>query len=327
MKPEERKQRFSAWLNGDNRLEREMLENQERIADTDIVAMDEAARQHAEAEEEEETLLRERLRAWNERKIFGLARPVYNAVCVLITVSLICIMLYTIMTLPIFGGADNPINNEVSQRYIENGLQETGAVNIVTGMILDYRAFDTLGESTVLFTAAMVVLFLLRIDRESHAYSVFASSHIDNPQTDNFYEPRQDAILQASAWLLLPIILLFGVYIVLNGHLSPGGGFSGGAVMAAGFIIYVMAFGFRSIRRFLTYKLYQRVVLAALLTYALSKCYSFYCGANGLESGIPLGTPGAILSSGLILLLNICVGMVVACTMYAFYAVFRKGEL
>mgnify|MGYP006976618559 CR=1 FL=1 len=42
-------------------------------------------------------------------------------------------------------------------------------------------------------------------------------------------------------------------------------------------------------------------------------------------TGIPLGTPGDILSSGLILPLNICVGLVVACTMYAFYAMFRKG--
>ena len=50
-------------------------------------------------------------------------------------------------------------------------------------------------------------------------------------------------------------------------------------------------------------------------------------GANHLPSGIPLGTPGAILSSGLILVLNICVGLVVTCTMYAFYALFRKGIL
>lgn len=78
---------------------------------------------------------------------------------------------------------------------------------------------------------------------------------------------------------------------------------------------------------FFTYKTYQRVVLCALLTYAASKCYSFYTGANGIHSIIPLGTPGAILSSGLILVLNICVGFIVTCTMYAFYAVFRKGEV
>lgn len=58
------------------------------------------------------------------------------------------------------------MNNEVSQRYIEKGLQETGAVNIVTGMILDYRAFDTLGESHVLFIATCTVLILLRADQK-----------------------------------------------------------------------------------------------------------------------------------------------------------------
>ena len=127
--------------------------------------------------------------------------------------------------------------------------------------------------------------------------------------------------------VLAPIIILLGIYVVLNGHLSPGGGFSGGAIMGAGLMIYVTAFGFKDIRRFFTYKTYQRVVLCSLLTYAASKCYSFYTGANDIHSIIPLGTPGAILSSGLILVLNICVGLIVTCTMYAFYAVFRKGEV
>ena len=87
------------------------------------------------------------------------------------------------------------------------------------------------------------------------------------------------------------------------------------------------AFGFAKTERFFTYKTYKRISIAALGFYALSKSYSFYTGANHLESFIPKGTPGAILSSGLILPLNICVGMVVACTMYGFYAVFRKGGM
>lgn len=66
------------------------------------------------------------------------------------------------MALPPFGAADNPYNNEVSERYIEKGIEETGAVNFVTGMILDYRAFDTFGESTVLFVAACSVILLFK---------------------------------------------------------------------------------------------------------------------------------------------------------------------
>ena len=86
------------------------------------------------------------------------------------------------------------------------------------------------------------------------------------------------------------------------------------------------AFGFEKTEKLFSEKTQKWVSFGALTTYCLAKSYSFFTGANHLESHIPLGTPGHILSSGLILLLNICVGMVVACTMYTFYVMFRKGD-
>ena len=308
-------------------LERDMVRSQETPSEAQETEEDVARRLRVERERQEEEEIAARLHEWNSRNVSKVSRGVYCVLCVLICVTMIALLMFTVTNLPSFGSPNHPINNEVSARYIEKGLQETGAVNIVTGMILDYRAFDTLGESTVLFTAAMVVLFLLRLDPESEKYSQLARTMREAPHADNFYEPRHDAILQMTAKILAPIIILLGIYVVLNGHLSPGGGFSGGAIMGAGLMIYVTAFGFKDIRRFFTYKTYQRVVLCSLLTYAASKCDSFYTGANDIHSIIPLGTPGAILSSGLILVLNICVGLIVTCTMYAFYAVFRKGEV
>ena len=125
--------------------------------------------------------------------------------------------------------------------------------------------------------------------------------------------------------MLFPVIVIFGIYVILNGHISPGGGFSGGAIVGAALILYANAFGFEKLGRFFTQKTYRIVSFSALSFYCLAKSYSFFTGANHLESGIPLGNPGDIISSGLILPLNICVGMVVACTMYAFYTLFRKG--
>lgn len=235
------------------------------------------------------------------------------------------LLLETVAYMPRFGSPDVPASNEVAARYIEKGLEETGAVNIVAGMILDYRAFDTLGESTVLFIAACAVLILLRIDRDEQGRPVF--EQIAEENDDRHYEPKNDRILQGSAMILTPIILLFGVYVILNGHLSPGGGFSGGAIISAGLILYLNAFGFARAGRFFTYKTFMWVSFFALCFYGLAKTYSFFMGANHLPSGIPLGTPGAILSSGLIMPLNIAVGLVVACTMYIFYALFRKGGL
>ena len=320
--------RLQGWLNvEEGALEREMLEAQQQQAAADEPDVDLAELRWAREEKEEEERIAARMHQWTEETGTQAARAVYNFLCVMICVVMIGLLLFTVTELPSFGSPDHPINNEVSARYIEKGLQETGAVNIVTGMILDYRAFDTLGESSVLFTAAMVVLFLLRVDKESHKYSQLARTIRDIPHSDTYYEPKNDVILQKTATILVPIVLLLGVYVVLNGHLSPGGGFSGGAIMGAGLILYVTAFGFAKARKIFTYKTYQMVVLLSLLTYAVSKCYSFYTGANGIHSIIPLGTPGAILSSGLILVLNICVGFIVTCTMYCFYAVFRKGEL
>ena len=128
------------------------------------------------------------------------------------------------------------------------------------------------------------------------------------------------------ARILVPVIFVFGIYVILNGHLSPGGGFSGGAILGAGLILYLNAFGFQKTERFFTGKTFRRITVACLTFYCLAKSYSFFTGANHLESYIPKGTPGAILSSGLILPLNICVGMIVTCTMYAFYCMFRKGD-
>lgn len=248
----------------------------------------------------------------------------YKVLGILFCVLLITILIEAVSDLPPIGAADKPVNNEVSARYIENGLQETGAVNIVTGMILDYRAFDTFGESNVLFIATITVLILLRLDKkEDDGTGVINQAVAD--ANDRIYEPKNDAILQKVAFVLVPMIMIFGIYVILNGHLSPGGGFSGGAIIGAGLILYLNAFGFAKTERFFTEKTYKWICFCALTFYCLAKSYSFYTGANHLESGIPLGTPGAIISSGLILPLNICVGLVVACTMYAFYAMFRKG--
>ena len=145
------------------------------------------------------------------------------------------------------------------------------------------------------------------------------------PETDRLYEPKNDLIIQKVSIILVPMLFVFGIYIILNGHLSPGGGFSGGAVIGSGLILYLNAYGFKKTERFFTAKTFRVISLTALIFYCLAKSYSFFTGANGLHSGIPLGTPGAILSSGLILPLNICVGLVVSCTMYAFYVHFRKG--
>lgn len=302
--------KFKRWLDGSGNP---FLDTVEMKPQKEFREEDEVVRQHDEDMKQHIQHVYD-IEHNAEMRIF---HRVYKIFSILFCVFLVAMLLEAVSELPTFGEPDNPVNNEVAERYIESGLQETGAVNIVTGMILDYRAFDTLGESHVLFIATCTVLILLRIDKKDGS---------DKDETDDrSYEPKDDVILQTVAKLLVPPIFIFGIYIILAGHLGPGGGFSGGAVIGAGLILYQNAFGFAKTEEFFTAKTYRIMSFGALACYSIAKSYSFYTGANHIESIIPLGDPGAILSSGLILLLNICVGIVVAGTMYTFYAMFRKG--
>lgn len=308
--------RFSRWFYGetDPLLGKVEMKPQKKQAPPE---------REIQAHQQEHETLHERIYHTEDNRKLWFFNQVYRVAAVVFCLTLVSILLITVSWLPQAGNPANPDNNEVSTRYIEQGLEETGAVNIVTGMILDYRAFDTFGESNVLFVATVAVLILLRVDR--HEKKPGELTIAESEQNDRIYEPKNDVILQKVAGFLVPLIIIFGIYVILNGHLSPGGGFSGGAIIGAGLILYLNAFGFAKTERFFTERTYKWTCFSALTFYCLAKSYSFFTGANHIPSGIPLGTPGAILSSGLILPLNICVGLVVACTMYAFYALFRKG--
>lgn len=246
-------------------------------------------------------------------------RLLYRIVAGIFCVALVYFLLLTISYLPATGEAMRPATNEVAERYITSGLQETGSINIVTGMILTYRAFDTFGETNVLFVATICVMIMLMVDDEI--------LKVEENINDRQFEPQSDPILQGMARILVPVIFIFGIYIILNGQLSPGGGFSGGAILGAGMILYVSAFGFRKTQRWFNENVYRVAKVTALCMYGSIGLYYYTCGANDIPNHIPLGIAGHILSGGIILPIDICVGIEVACTMYAFYALFRRGGL
>ncbi|MFI3115416.1 MAG: hydrogen gas-evolving membrane-bound hydrogenase subunit E [Clostridia bacterium] len=260
--------------------------------------------------------IKERLEIWHGENGAYVFKRVYVTISIIMSIFISLVLIMTVSYLPSFGDPSNPVNNEVSQRYIEKGLEETGSVNIVTGMILDYRAFDTFGESAVLFVASASVMMLLE-DKKAKK----------NLPSKNYATLERDIIVKNVATYIIPFLLLFGIYLVLNGHISPGGGFSGGAVMGASLILFSSAFGRKVVCKVITEKLVKNVTFGALTFYAIAKGYSFFTGANHVATGIPLGNAGDIISAGLILPLNICVGLIVTCTMYSFYSLFMRGDI
>ena len=119
-----------------------------------------------------------------------------------------------------FGAAPMLAGNAINSASPE----QVGAANIVTSVILAYRGFDTLLELTILFTAATAVGLVL-----------------GKPKTSTPKDPDAGFILLAGSDLLFPLLLVVGLYIILHGHLTPGGGFQGGVILACAFFIPILA--------------------------------------------------------------------------------------
>ncbi len=269
--------------------------------------------------------VRARLMDWFRRKGFSVFNSLYRVASVFICMTLIGVLLAVVSFLPAFGSGANPAVNEVMERYLSKSIEETGAANAVAGMISAYRGFDTLGEAHVLFVAACSVIILLRVDPTGRRSGKLRDP--DRTGEDLDFEPNSDLILRNAAKLLVPLSFILGLYVILNGASSPGGGFSGGALMGAGLILCSAAFGFGRTERFFDDRMYHLVKTVCLAVYALLMAYFIFMGANGWDDHIWLGVPGGIISGGLILPINVAVGFEVACTMYCFYALFRKGGL
>ena len=274
-----------------------------------------------------EATVKERYNQWLEIHGLHIFSMLYAGLSVLTCIVIVSLLLATVAELPPFGHERNPANNEVIRRYVEHGGHETGAQNIIAGLILDYRAFDTFGESAVLFTAAVSVLMILGASRRNKNKDDFSpDTDFENKSAFRILR-KDDVILREVASLSIPVILMMGCVVVINGHLSPGGGFSGGAILSTALILAANAYGFEKVHRFFNERTFIVSSSTALMIYALSKGYSFFTGANHIKSIIPKGTIGDILSGGLILPLNICVGLIVAGTLYGFYALFSEGDM
>lgn len=132
--------------------------------------------------------------------------------------------LFVLMALPILNDAlENP-RNTVGDALLDRNV-ETASANAVTSVVVSYRGFDTLGEVTVLFLASTGIglFFGTRTRTLSHAI------------------PEPNEMMQTGIRLLFPVLLLFGVYIIVHGHLSPGGGFQGGVIIATAFFLRMLA--------------------------------------------------------------------------------------
>jgi multicomponent Na+:H+ antiporter subunit B len=183
--------------------------------------------------------------------------------------------------------------NLTARYYAEHTAQDIGAANIVTAIIVTYRGLDTLGEVTVLFlTAAIVGLVLERGRRRAAA-----------PERDL---PPSGELLNSGTRLLAPLILLLGVYVFVNGHLTPGGGFQGGAILASAMLLALLT---APLERF-SHRLIAAVEATAGLVFVGLAVLGMALAGGFLDNRIlPTGTLGQLFSAGAIPIIYSVIGL------------------
>ncbi len=178
----------------------------------------------------------------------------------------------------------------VGRYYAEKGADELGSANLVTSVVVTYRGFDTLGEVTILFLTALIIGFVLsgKASPEKHKF---------NPASE---------ILTTASKMMIPIVFMFGVYVFINGHLSPGGGFQGGAIIASGFALLLLAQPNKKIN----HTLISVIESISGIGFVIVGVLGILLAGGFLDNRIMgLGTFGHILSAGSIPIIYIFIGL------------------
>jgi multicomponent Na+:H+ antiporter subunit B len=196
----------------------------------------------------------------------------------------------------------------LSQTLIEQGRDALQTQNIVTAVVVSIRGFDTLGEVVVLFIAAIAVGFLMR--------------HRERRTTASSLSPASE-IVTTCAGIMTPMVMVLGIYVFTHGHLTPGGGFQGGVIVATAVILLILS-GRISGLNHTVLRLTESLSGAGYVALAL---FGLALAGSFLDPRfLPLGSFGALLSAGAIPLIYIFLGIKVGAELIGIVTALKRGE-
>ncbi|MDX1499024.1 MAG: DUF4040 domain-containing protein [Woeseiaceae bacterium] len=227
------------------------------------------------------------------------------------------VVIYATFDKPRFGDPEAPAQTHVAPWYLEKTPEYIDIPNVVTAVLGSYRAYDTLGEVFVVFTAGVGVLFLL-------GPGTGAAGQRTGP-TDPGAGLRHHLIPRVVGRVLIPFILLFGLYVQFHGEYGPGGGFQAGALIAAAIVLYALLEGERQALRVLPERLLVGLMAGGALLYAGVGIAGMALGGNFLDYSVLAGNPVKGQQLG-ILLIEAGVGITVTGTLLGIFHAFAARE-
>lgn len=213
----------------------------------------------------------------------------------LIGAALAALAVWAVTDVTPFGTPSGPANG-----VVRTLVHQRQAANAVNGVTYDLRGLDTLGEELILFVAALGTAVLLRHGR---------GEEVEEEEGGDERGPSIPDLLRVAGAVLVGPAIVLGIYVVTHGHLSPGGGFQGGVILAGGLLLVYAAGQVLALSRLEPTSLVEAAESTGAMAYALVAIGGLVFASAALYNFLPFGTTGQLLSSGTIALLSCAVGV------------------
>lgn len=227
------------------------------------------------------------------------------------------LIIHATFDMPRLGDPEAPVHTHVAPWYLEETPRLIGVPNVVTAVLASFRGYDTLGELFVIFTAGIGVLFLLASPAERGGLALLPSAEA--------LGLRHHLIPRIVGRIVVPFIVLFGLYVQFHGDYGPGGGFQAGALVSAGFILYALAEGEGAALRVLSFRVLAGMIAGGALLFGGVGVLGIILGGNFLDYSVLADDPVAGQHLG-ILLVEAGVGLTVTGVLLAIFHSFAARE-
>jgi len=212
------------------------------------------------------------------------------------------LMTWAMHDLPPVGHYRGPYGDAINATVV----YERHITDAVTAVNFDYRGFDTLGEESILFLSVIGVGTLLRQQKRER------KSREDTDELEKGQAPEPSEAMKVITLGLVGPLVVYGIYIITHGQLTPGGGFQGGVVLATAPLLVYLAGDLKTFKRITTHTLVEIGEAIGIFGFLMIGFLGIIAGKEFLRNVLPLGQTGSIFSGGTVALLDIATGLAVA---------------
>lgn len=232
------------------------------------------------------------------------------------TVGILALLIiYATFDKPRLGDPEAPVHQHIAPWYLEKTPEYIDIPNVVTAILSSFRGYDTLGEVLVVFAACIGVLFILGVPAPRKTAAVVQKNS----------GLRHHLIPQVVGRLLIPFIVLFGLYTQFHGEYGPGGGFQAGAIIATGVILYALLEGESKALRAVPRSVLLGMVVGGALLFGGVGVVCMLMGGTFLDYSVLAADPVWGQQLG-ILIIEAGVGMAVCGALLSIFHAFAARE-